>query len=397
MSASLEMRRIDNTALDITPFVSRFVWTESLILGGFYWSIDFKAVSWNEWDDLMMGRDERTVQFRLRLEEDQGPQSTEWRTAVVDKSRATFSQDTSMLASVKGADLALRMAQTARTRLFRQRTAADVLRRIASDYGLLASIEDTGGVRDWYQTREDDWGFARRVARTSANAAGRGDTYLWMDELALRFGAPALTPASVRRYDLNAVENRVDGYAAAYHGRTADRMGAATLRGVGFDFLTKSALSFTVNQGTSQTHPALARRLPRSMDDGLRIVPVTEQVPARVEEVVRSRWGRVAPRYLSLRVRTRPDLTLHPNTIISMEMNLDGRRETPFMGRYAVVEVQHVLTKGTIDTSFVAYRREAQAGDDQPTGANADNPSTRDHAQQAGINPSTILVAQSLG
>lgn len=391
------MRRTDGTAIDITPFVSRFSWTESLILGGFYWTIDFAAIQWREWDDLMMGRDERTVQFRLRTEEDQGPQSTEWRTAVVDKSRAAFSQDISMLGGVKGGDAALRMAQTVRTRVFKDRTVSDVLSRIATDHGLLVDVEDTRGSRDWYQVREDDWSFARRLARQASNATGRGDTYLWLDETTLRFQAPALSALSARRYDMAAVESRVDGYAATYHGREADRMGAATLRGVGFDYLTKRAVTFDVDAGTAQSHPALAQRVPREMSAGLRVFPVSERTAPRVEEVVRARWGRTAPRYLALRVRTRPDLTLRPNNVISMESNLDERRETPFMGRYAVLEVQHVLTKGSIETAFTAYRREAQEGDAEPTGANADIPGTRDQFQNAGINPTTIVVAQEIG
>jgi hypothetical protein len=391
------MRVSDSTALDITPLVSRFSWTESLILGGFYWTIDFTASAWNEWDDLMMGRDRNTaVQFRLRVEEDQGPQSTEWRTAVVDKSRAAFSQDTSMRAMVRGADAGLRLAQTARLRMFRERTAAEVLRQIASEHNLVSDIEDTRGTRDWYQIREDDWAFVRRVARGLSTASGRGDAYLWVDENTLRFQSPSLAAPSIRRYDMSTVENRVDGYAATYHGREADRMGAATLRGVGFDYRTKQAVTFEMNAGTAQTHPALAARLPRSMDDGARAFPVCERTPPRVEEVVRGRWGRLAPRYLGLRVRTRPDVTLRPNSVISMEANLDAGRETPFMGRYAVLEVQHVLERGVVVTNFTAYRREAQEGAAQPTGANADTPATRDQFQAAGILPTTIVVAQEL-
>jgi hypothetical protein len=390
------MRKPNATALDITPFVPRFVWTESLILGGFYWSLDFKAIQWKEWDDLMMGREQRTVQFRLRSEEEQGPQSTEWRTAYVDKSRAAFSQDISMVGSVKGSDRALLMAQTARTRVFKARTAGEVLTRIAADHALTPDIEGTRGTRDWYQVREDDWSFARRVARMAANDSGRGDTYLWVDETTMRFRAPSLTSVSERRYDMNTVENRVDGYAATYHGREADRMGAATLRGVGFDYRTKKAVTFTMDAGTAQTHPSLARRVPRQMADGLRVFPVIERDRARVEEVVRTRWGRVAPRYLALRIRTRPDLTVRAGTIISMESNMDERRETPFMGRYVVVEVQHVLERGSISTNLVVYRREAQEGDAQPTGSNADVAGTRDQFQAAGINPTTIVVAQEL-
>lgn len=399
MSASLEMRvatSTDATALDITPFVSKFVWRESLIGGGFLWWLDFTATQWAEWDVLMMGREASTVQFRLRVDDGKNEQSTEWRTAVVDKSRAAFSQDISMRGGVKGADRALLMAQTARTRVFEQRTVAQVLTQIAIDHGLTSDIQTTRGTRDWYQIREDNWAFARRLARQASNESGRGDTYLWVDEGFLRFRAPNLTDLSARRYDMSAVESRVDGYATTYAGRAADRMGAATFRGVGFNYATKKAVTFEMNAGTAQTQPALAGRVPRAMSDGLRVAPIFERDPARVEEAVRSRWGRVALRYLALRVRTREDLTLRAGVPISMESNLDAGQETPFMGRYAVVEVEHILTRGAIDTTFIAYRRESQEGDAQPTGADADIPGTRDQNQTAGINPSVIVTAQAI-
>lgn len=396
MSASLDMRLDNSTSLDITPFVKNFVWRESLILGGFYWMLDFSAVSWNEWDDLMMGRERRTVQFRLRVADDQGSQSTEWRTAVVDKSRAAFSQDTSMLGSVTGCDAAALLAQRVRTRTFRQRTAAEVLRIIANEHNLVPDVLDTRGVRDWHQIQEDDWSFARRVARGASTAGGRGDTYLWIDENVMRFGAPSLSALSSRSYNMNNVEGRVDGYSVSYHGREADRMGAATLTGMGFNFALKRAVNFTMNAATAATQPALADRVPRFMIDGLRIVPVFETGGARVEETTRARWGRVAPRYLGLHLRSRSDVTLRPNTMIALEANLDGRRQTPFMGRYVVVETEHTLTKGVIESSFVAYRREAQVGDAVPTGASADVVGTRDKFQLAGVLPTTTVVAQRL-
>lgn len=395
-TASLELRRSDDEAIDITPFVDTFVWRESMLAGGFSWRLRFKTNAWNEWDALMLGRDRPAFQFRLRSEEDGGPVSTEWRTAIVDKSRAAWRQDISMAAELKGADKRLLMAQTARVRAWPARSVAQLVQLIAAEHGLQPVADNTAAVSDWLQTHENDWAFLRRCVRVAASESSRGDVYLWMDENNLRFGAPQLTDISERRYDMSVVENRVDRYVVGYAGREADRRGAATLLGIGWDWDQKRAVTFTMNESTAQTQPSLARSVPRRMSDGLRVIPIFQFDPKVVEEEVRARWGRVAPRYMDIRIDTRPDLTLKPNTILSMESNLDERRQTPFMGRYAALEVQHVMLKGAISTTAVGYRREAQQGEAQPTGSNADTLGTRDEFQLAGTRPRTILVATEL-
>lgn len=388
--------RSNGEAVDITPFVDRFVWRESMISGGFSWEMMFKAEAWREWDKLLFGRDKPVHQFRLRTTEANSIVSTEWRTAVVDKSRASFSQDVSMVGHIKGGDRRLLLAQGTRTRAHTDTTTQRILQRIAQDHGLNAKIAETGPQDSWVQARESDWAFARRLARESSTPAGRCDTYLWMDEDTLRFVAPTLGVPSVRRYDLDQVESRIDGWAGTYNGRTADRAGAARLRGVGFDFGTKKAIIFEMNETSATSQPALAARVPRRMSDGLRVFAVTYSQSSMVEQVVRSRWGRYAPRYLGVRIRTRPDLTIRPNNVISLDANLDKRRETPYMGRYVCLEVEHEMVGGVIVTFLSCYRREAQEGDDAPTGVSADTTATRDRNQSAGLPPKTILVAQEV-
>lgn len=397
VTSSIELRLGEQEAFDITPFVKRFVWSESMLSGGFSWELVILTERWKDWESILFGRDQPRIQFRLISNEPEGPVSTEWRTAVVDKSRAVFGQNVAMLADIKGADARLDMAQKVRTRAWAERSVSSVLTQLASEHGLTPDIEKTAALDINIQAREDDWTFARRLAQEAATESGRGDAYLWVDEDALRFRAPQLTDQSERRYDMSVVENRVDGYVAAYNGREADREGAATLLGVGFNFLTKQATLFEMNPSTAATHPSMASRVPRRMEDGLRFVPVFSEAQKQVEENVRASWGKVASRYVTMRINTRPDLTLRPNTVISMEANLDERRQTPFMGRYALLEVQHVLEKSTIITTVVGYRREAQVGDAQPTGSNADTAGSRDAFRGAGNNPpKTISVARLL-
>jgi hypothetical protein len=392
----VELRVGQNEALDITPFVDTFVWTESMLSGGFSWRLKFKAEQWREWDRLMFGRDEPTYRFRLRSQYAEGGDSTEWRTAVTDKSRAAFDQTVAMQAEIKGADARLVMAQVARSRRWNNLRISDVIGRIGLEHGLNVAVERSASVDSYTQNRINDWAFLRSLCRDATTESGRCDTYLWLDEDTLRFGSPQLTDKSDRQYDLSEVENRVESYIGSYHGREADRQGAARLRGIGFDWRTKKGVVFTMGTAQATTQPNLATRVPRRMADGLRSYPVFESDPDVVQEQVRARWGRVAPRYLSLRLNTRPDLTLRPNKIISIETNLDTRRETPYLGRYAVLEVQHTFHDGSLSTSAICYRREAYEGEAQPTGANAaDQSGTRDRNQLIPAR-STIVVATEL-
>ena len=395
-TSSIELRVGESVATDITPFVDRFVWTESMIDGGFSWDIKFKADQWREWDRIMFGRDDPSYQFRLRVDNEQQADSTEWRTAITDKSRAGFAQDVSMRGQIKGADRRLVMAQKARTRAWRNKRVSDIITQIAGEYGLDADVERSAATDINNQSRMSDWAFLRRMVSIATTESGRCDTYLWIDENTLRFGAPQVTDLSARRYDMSVVESRIEDYSAAYFGREADRRGAARMTGVGFDWYAKKGVVFTMGPGQAQSQPSLAPRVPRRMEDGLCSYPIINDTRATVEEEVRARWGSVAPRYLSLRVTTRPDLTVRPNSIISMESNLNESRETPFMGRYVILEVQHLYEQQSITTSMVCYRREAREGEAQPTGANADTAGTRDREESAPLGR-TILVARTLG
>ena len=395
-TVSLELRTSDAEALDITPFVERFTWTESMLSGGFSWELHFRTEFWREWDRLMLGRDLPNYQMRLLVQE-QEEQSTEWRSIYLDKSRAAFSQNLAMTGQARGADRRLELAQGSRTRRWTNVRVSDIISQIASEHGLLPDVEQTSSLDDYTQARENDWAFARRVARAAALGSGRGDVYLWMDERTLRLRAPQLTARSARSYDIAVVEERLNEFVGTYYGREADRQGAATLRGVGFDFDAKAGIVFEMNPGTAQTQPSLASRVPRRMADGLRVVAIFQDTKDTVVDAVRARWCRVAPRYMSVTINTRPDVTISPGVVISIEANLDQRRETPWVGRYVVLEVRHTLVAGTMTTSLVCYRREAHEGESFPTGASADLAATQDPGQRTGQQPRTTRTARQLG
>jgi hypothetical protein len=389
--------RVEGVARDITPFVRRFRWTESLIAGGWSWSMSLSTEQWPEWNELLVGRERPTVHFRLKNQEELNEFSTEWKRAYVEDSRAAF-RGASMLAQVRGGDKRLEMRQRARTRTFREATTADVCRRIAGEYDLVPNMDDTTARRDRYQLREDDWGFMRRLLAESALGSGRGDVFLWLDEATLRLHAPEMAALSARRHDLAEVENRVDRVTVGYHGRRVDRLGGASQRVVGFDLSRKDALVFDLDAGQAQALPSLAKRVPRDPDDGLRVYALAEEGSPFVEEAARARWGRVAPRYFSLRLDTRPDLALRPGSVIEVQANLDLRRESPFFGRFVVLEVQHSVERSAIRSTAICYRREAFEGEVEPTGASVTAGGTRDRYRVGQPERSrTIVRAEVIG
>jgi hypothetical protein len=275
-----------------------------------------------------------------------------------------------------------------------------VVRAISSEHGFDTLIESTAHRTDRWQVHESDWSFISRLARSTSSGSGRGDIYLWMDESKITFQAPQLQAPSARRHDMQEVENRVDRLVVSYQGRAVDRQGGATLRGIGFDLDTKTELVYTLDAGQAASLPALSSRVPRVQADGVRVMPTTSCSLTSLQEVVRARWGKFAPRYFSARLDTRPDLSVRMASVVEIQGTLGQSQDTPVLGRFAVLEVQHVLTAGLgggLVTTAVGYRREAYVGDDEPTGAGVSQVGTRDQYRLGQEpTPDVVVIAEEL-
>jgi len=375
---------------DITPYLKKLVWVESLIRGGFFWELSLAVNVWREWNDIILGRDSKTFQIRLTSQEGGRESSTEWRTAVVDSSDVVFRGE-AILTNIRGGDRRLNMLQETRHRAWPQSTVAEIIRTIAPSYNLNARADDTPNRIDRWQINETDWEFMHRLVFEEASVSGRGDLFLWLDEDLLRLSAPPLSAPSARRHDMDIVENRVDRIRMTYQGRRVDRAGGATLQAVGFDFGAKVGVGFTMDGPAAQTQPALAGRVPRDPGGARRVMPVTYSTPGTVESRARGRWSRFAPRYFGVAVDTRPDLALRAGQILEVQASLGRDQDTPFLGRFLALEVQHEMSYagsredglrpdgGSILTSAVCYRREAYVGEEDPSGAQAETTSTRDN------------------
>jgi hypothetical protein len=383
---------LDSQALDVTSFARRFTWRESMLSGGFSWTIHLTTDAWREWSDVVLGR--TTIGLRLKTQEGDIQASTDWRTAYIDRSSAAF-RSTTATYQIDGADVRLDLMQKARTRAWASRAVSDIVQQIAGEYGLDATVERTTSRRDRWQCRETDWDFMRRLAAEAASESGRGDCYVWHDGKNLRFDAPHTQARSDRRHVLAEVENRVDRTVVSYQGREVDRMGGATLIGVGYDMEAGGAKVFTLNADKASAHPALGHAVPRVQADGLCVVELPEAQDGTVEELVRGRWGKAASRYFALRLDARPDLALRPGMIVDVQGDLSATQQTPLLGRFAVLEVQHTLVAGALTTTVAGYRREAGEGDEEPTGAAAANVGTRDRYRfGAEQRPRTVIVAE---
>ena len=374
---AIEIWTPDNpTGVDITSAVEEFVWVESMIKGGFSWSIKFKAKEWGSWNRIIMGRS--PIKFRIRSSSTTGESSTRWRWSVVDGARAAFSASDAMLAEVYGADRRLDLLQKDRSRAWKNSTASDVVEAIASEHGLFSDAVTTAGKYDRWQVRESDWEFICRNAIGCATSGGRGDVFLWMDEDIIKLGVVQSQDQSSRRYDVAASDARVVGHVCSYTGRKIDRMGGATLLGVGFDFDTKKGVNVKLDAAAVATHPALALRVPRDQADGLRVLPTTSSGAGSVDSATRGYWGHVAPRYQTVRLESRADLTLTPNAVLETAPKFGEDSESPFDGRYQLLEVVHHYVAGDITTSMVGFRRESSLGDLYATGALTGNTGTKD-------------------
>jgi hypothetical protein len=394
-TVTLELRS-GATSIDITKSMKRFRWTDSLLRGGFSWALDFNTESWEDWTDLLLGKDTEAFRFRLVTQEGDVQAATEWRRAYVEGSKSAF-RGQALEASVFGADKALNLRAQARTRAWPASTVAEVVSAIAKDYDLEAVVDGTLGRRDRWQLQEDDWSFISRLVAQTSNESGRGDLYLWVDEDRLYLTAPDLAVPSDRRHDLAQQETRVNRVVVGYAGREVDRKGGARMRAIGYDLDAFKPLVFTVDEEATSTQPTLARRVPRAQSGDLRIEYVAEEGIDLVEAQARARWGKFGPRYFSLRLDTKPDILLRPGTIIEAQVNLDGDRQTPLLGRFLCVEVEHNMIGGGLETTVVCYRREAFEGEEEPTGASASSGATRDRYQLGeGDAPRTILTAEVL-
>jgi hypothetical protein len=365
---------VDGLEKDVTPWLSKFVWIDSLIDGGFSWEIQLASEFWEEWYRFMLGQ--TVAMFRLVSYHGDIPTTTDWLLGIVDGSTSSY-QGTRLVFIVWGADRRLELQQKTRTRAWPNASTSDVVRAIGSEYGVVVMAGDTEDRRDRWQIHRTDWDYLYNLANSTEFPDGRGDVFLWMHNNFLLLGTPTLQQQSARRYDLSMFEDRLIRMTSTYSGRKVDRLGGATLHGVGYNFQAKTAVEYSMDLPATVPYPALAKFVPRMQFSGFRYVPVAEFRPDLVKSKVSGEWGHIASRYFSMRVDVRGDVLAIPGSTMDVLIGRGEGMGSPVGGRYMVLEVQHVLTapslnkpnSGGLVTTLVGFRRESELGEEIPAGA----------------------------
>lgn len=348
-----------SSVVEVTKSVDEMVWLDSYLRGGLSWGIRLHAHGpW--WSRKLVGLDD----FEMRLS---GPFSaaTDWLPARLDGS-STAASDNYSLIELRGGDARLVMSQKVRTRAWPSRQMSSVVAEIGEEYGLEVDVEDSSGESDWWQCRETDWSFIRKLARESITPAGRGGYFVYVCGNTMKFTTPSWEADPFRVYDIlgGAVRRAV----VRYNGRKVDRLGGARTRGIGYDLHNKVGMVFEAGGSDSAaSYPALSSRVPRDPSSGLRVIPVIHDEVEMVRGVASGKWASASHRYFSLRLDVDPDLYLRPGIIISLSgPNTSGQPQ--LLGKYLVMEVRHVQFDKGLQTTVVAYRREADIGQTEPSG-----------------------------
>jgi hypothetical protein len=366
------MAETDGVERDITPLVRKFVWVDSLLDGGFSWKLSASTHGRAEWQALLLGLE--SAFFRIEASHSLYAPSTEWTYGVVDSSSIAY-QSAGAAFSVTGADRRLEMQQRARTRAWLGATTSEIVQAIGAEYGFLVVADTTNDVDDRWQLRTTDWEFLLFLVKSVSLPHGRGDVYLHVVGGTLLFGAVAAHLPPVRVILLDDSDGRTHKAVVAYNGREVDRAGGCTLRGVGYDFQAKTGVVYTLDNAAAATYSALAGSVPRPQVLGTRVVPVPQTRVDLVHNEVHGRWGKIAQRYLSIRIDIMGDLALRPGVTFDVVSGVGEYMESPLLGRYVLYEVRHVLslgqetTGGGVVTTLVGFRRESGIGLEVATGS----------------------------
>jgi hypothetical protein len=355
---------------DLTPYVRRLIFKNSLLTGHTSWALSFTSPDWDFWDKFMVGKG-LTYNLKIRSVREGKPSETGWLGLVVDDSNAKVKRK-KMQGTVRGGGKELGMMDRARRRAFPSSSASQVIRRIALEHSLTPNLGDSGATHTWYQANQTDWEMLQEVmGYFVASSDNRGDAYLNIDGLNLTVKPINFAKPSVRKYDLSNLrrDDRIDSFETHFYGGQVDRGGGIVVEARGFDASLGQAVTFTANPLTSG-QPALANKLPQSFAN--KSIVVLE--PHAEVQFVRARalreQARMGSRYYGISINVLNDLEIKLRDMIEVTLKDRRGRSSKFAGRYGVHEYVIDYSRRRIVTSVVCYRREASVGKAPAVGAN---------------------------
>lgn len=398
MASSGKILLLDDTGpKDVTPFVDRFLFKESLLDGHATWRLWFKASSWEFWADLMVGKG-LLLTVNVTGKKDGRTTETGWLPLTVDASEGGV-EGTRLRGSIVGGGPELKMCVEEKRKAYAMMPASTVLAQIAALYQLAPTVGQTSDLRNWYQANQTDWEFLQEVMSFYvASSDNRGDAYLYVGPNTLDVGAINYAKPSVRQYDLTADDDRVTRAKFRYYGGQVDRRGGAVVEARGYDNRTGLEVFFLASPVTAPS-PALANKLPKPLASRKRIFVTPWDSPSVVRAQAIREQARFSLRYFGVSVKALNDLTVKLKDMFEISMRDEKGYGSANAGRYGVFERVIEYSAGNISTTVVGFRRESYVGEQPAVGAPVSMSSGADtqRTASAGNLTTTTVAAVPLG
>lgn len=372
---------------EITPFVGRFVYRNSLLAGRVRWKLHFDSSQWDFWKNFMIGNG---LQFQVQVVAVKNGTTvkSQWLSLVVDQSAGDL-RSTQLRGRIEGGGIELDMMNEERRKGYVNTTASQIIQQIAAQYKLTPDIQATSAINSWWQANKTDWAFLQELMSDYIpSVSNSGDAYLNIDAQKLvvksiNFGSP-----SVRQFDLTESDDRVPSVSFRYYGGQVSRAGVI-VEARGFDRSTGTPVTFTSSPTTAAT-AALADKLPQSLALKKKVVICSSGDMATVRATALRAQAQYAPRYYGLAIRVLNDLTIRLRDMIEISAKDDEGAGAFVEGRYAVYEYQITYSSSRIVTTIIGYRQESYAGPQVATGAPASQSMGTDQYKLGQANKQTV-------
>ena len=351
---------------DLTPYVRKFVYKNSLLTGHARWKLWYDTSQWDFWKNFMIGNGLRFT-VRFTGQRDGKVSESPWLNLVVDQSKGDL-QSTYLQGLIEGGGPELAMMNFGRRRAYVNVTASQVLQRIAVDHALQPDIAASSDIDFWYQTNEPDWTFMQEILKDYVPSANnRGDAYLNVSEQSFSVKAINFAAPSVRKFDLTQGDDRIPKVKYRYYGGQVARRGVV-VEARGFDRDTGLAVVFTASP-QSTPGAALADKAPQRTTDKKKVVVLASGSLGVIRNCAVRTQAKYSQRYFGVEISVLNDFTMRLRDMVEISMK-DSEGNGAFTeGRYGVYEYLMVYSTSKIYTKVVGYRQEAYTGPVPATGA----------------------------
>lgn len=363
------------------------------VQSGSRWKLVFRSISMRTFSVLADSKEQGRLPFRYRFKIDGtiathgiSDEGAEWYRGVIVKSKQRLTA-TGVIITLLGTDPSILMQGRTRTQPWRV-PFPTMVRSIASDYGVFnlsidAPVEQEPPV--YWQYGENDWDFLGRTTRNlvSATGTGRGDYEMWFSEGGiLNIKPPGKEGRAVKRWFLSqtGMDWRVKDITVIQRKRALQAQGGLAIMGIGFDPLTKKAITFEHTPETSTEKPRMGKR---NTLDATAVIPAmtmrsVADNPADLEDDVKSEYGNRFRRMYLAEAEVMPEFRGYGvGDIITIDMvDPQGESEPVIPGNYLIEARRTKIIGSNIRMKLLLARHGAQSGDTTVKGRNYDTPAT---------------------